>query len=56
MVLQRFVPHSIRRRLALAGSAALTLASLPATAEPAQVAQGSASDLGVMSIQPQGHR
>ena len=44
--------ESIRLSLAALGTAALSIASLPAvSAKPAQVAQGSASDLGVMSIQ-----
>ena len=44
--------QSIRLSLAALGTAALSIASLPAvSAKPAQVAQGSASDLGVMSIQ-----
>ena len=42
---------AIKRRLSIAGIAALALASVPAVAEPAKVAQGTASDLGVMSIQ-----
>ena len=45
--------HSIRLSLSLAGTAALTLASIPfctARADDAKVAQGSAKDLGVMSI------
>ena len=44
--------QSLRVSLAALGTAALSIASLPAvSAKPAQVAQGSASDLGVMSIQ-----
>ncbi|QNG28623.1 carbamoyl-phosphate synthase L chain [Synechococcus sp. LTW-R] len=44
--------QSLRLSLAALGTAALSIASLPAvSAKPAQVAQGSASDLGVMSIQ-----
>jgi hypothetical protein len=44
--------QSIRLSLAALGTAALSIASLPAvSAKPAQVAQGTASDLGVMSIQ-----
>jgi len=44
--------QSTRLTLAALGSAALSIASLPAvSAKPAQVAQGSAEDLGVMSIQ-----
>ena len=44
--------QSIRLSLSLTGAAALALASMPqVSAKPAQVAQGSASDLGVMSIQ-----
>ncbi len=47
--------HSIRRSLALAGTAALTLVSTPvaispAGAEEAKVAQGTAADLGVMEV------
>ena len=51
---------SFRKALSFTGAAALTLASIPqvnakpvaqVNAKPAQVAQGSASDLGVMSIQ-----
>ena len=42
--------HSIRRSLGWLGSAALALASIPAVAEPAKVAQGKATDLGVMSV------
>ena len=43
--------QSLRLSLAALGTAALSIASLPAlSARPAQVAQGSASDLGVMSI------
>jgi len=45
--------HSIRLSISLAGTAALTLASIPfgtARADDAKVAQGSAKDLGVMSI------
>jgi len=45
--------QSIRLSLSLAGTAALTLASIPfgtARADDAKVAQGSAKDLGVMSI------
>ena len=46
---------SIRRTLSLAGSAAFALASLPfglrsATAQEAKITQGTAADLGVMSI------
>jgi len=49
------VQHPIRLGLSLTGSAALTLASLPfaispAAAEPSKVAQGKATDLGVMSV------
>jgi len=44
--------QSLRVSLAVLGTAALSIASLPAvSAKPAQVAQGTASDLGVMSIQ-----
>ncbi|QVV68805.1 carbamoyl-phosphate synthase L chain [Synechococcus sp. LA31] len=43
--------QSIRRSLSLSGAAALALASIPqANAKPIEVAQGSADDLGVMSI------
>ena len=47
--------HSIQLGLSLTGSAALVLASLPfavrpAVAEPAKVAQGTAAELGVMSV------
>ena len=43
--------QSIRLSLAALSTAALSIASLPAvSAKPAQVAQGSASDLGVMGI------
>lgn len=47
--------HSIRRSLALAGTAALGLASTPlaispAGAEEAKVVQGTAADLGVMEV------
>ena len=43
--------QSIRRSLLLAGAAALAMASMPqVNAKPAEVAQGSADDLGVMSI------
>jgi len=45
------IQQSLRLSLAALGTAALSIASLPAvSAKPAQVAQGSASDLGVMSI------
>ena len=41
----------IRLSLSLTGAAALALASMPqVSAKPTQVAQGSAEDLGVMSI------
>jgi hypothetical protein len=41
----------MRRSLSLTGAAALAMASMPqASAKPAEVAQGSADDLGVMSI------
>jgi len=44
--------QSLRLWLAALGTAAVSIASLPAvSAKPAQLAQGSASDLGVMSIQ-----
>ena len=43
--------QSIRISLSMTGVAALALASIPqANAKPAVVAQGSAEDLGVMSI------
>ena len=42
--------HSIHRSLGWLGSAALALASVPAIAEPAKVAQGKAAELGVMSV------
>jgi len=43
--------QSIRLSLSLTGAAALALASMPqVSAKPAEVAQGSAEDLGVMSI------
>ena len=47
--------QSIRLSLSLAGTAALALASIPfgigsATAQEAKIAQGTAADLGVMSI------
>ena len=42
--------HSIRRNLGWLGTAALALASVPAIAEPAKVAQGKAAELGVMSV------
>jgi len=41
---------AIKRHLSIAGIAALALASLPAIAEPSKVAQGKATDLGVMSV------
>ena len=45
------VQQSIRLSLSLTGAAALALASIPqVNAKPAEVAQGSADDLGVMSI------
>jgi len=47
------MPQSLRLSLAALGTAALSIASLPmpaVSAKPAQVAQGSASDLGVMSL------
>ena len=44
--------QSIRLSLSLTGAAALALASIPqVNAKPVELAQGSASDLGVMSIQ-----
>jgi len=45
--------HSIRLSFSLAGTTALALASIPfgaASAEDTKVAQGTAADLGVMSI------
>ena len=43
--------QSIRKAISLTGAAAMALASIPqANAKPAVVAQGSAGDLGVMSI------
>ncbi len=42
--------HSIRLGLSLTGTAALALASIPAIAEPTKLAQGTAEDLGVMSV------
>ena len=40
-----------RRSLSLTGAAAVSLASIPqVNAKPVEVAQGSADDLGVMSI------
>jgi hypothetical protein len=44
------VQHFIRRSLGWLGTAAVAIASIPAVAEPAKVAQGKASDLGVMGI------
>jgi hypothetical protein len=44
------VQHSIRRSFVWLGTAALAMASIPAIAEPAKVAQGTAADLGVMSV------
>jgi hypothetical protein len=41
---------AIKRHLSIAGIAALALASVPAVAEPAKVAQGKAAELGVMSV------
>jgi hypothetical protein len=41
--------RSFGRDLSIAGTAVLALASAPAIAEPVKVAQGSATDLGVMS-------
>ena len=51
----RTVQHSIQLSLSLVGTAALVLASMPvavspAAAEPSKVAQGKATDLGVMSV------
>lgn len=40
----------ICRHFSIAGTAALAMASAPAIAEPAKVAQGTAADLGVMSV------
>ena len=42
--------RSIRRQLSIAGIAVLAVASAPAIAEPATVAQDKAGDLGVMSV------
>ena len=42
--------HSIRRSLGWLSTAALVLAAVPAVAEPSKVAQGKATDLGVMSV------
>jgi hypothetical protein len=44
------VQHSIRRTFGWPGTAALALASVPAVAEPAKVAQGKAAELGVKSV------
>ena len=45
------MPQSIRKALSLTGAAAFALASIPqVNAKPAEVAQGSADDIGVMSI------
>jgi hypothetical protein len=44
------VPYSIHHSLGWLGTAALALASIPAVAEPAKVAQGKAAELGVMSV------
>jgi len=44
------VKHSFRNSIAILGSAAVTLASLPAGAEPSKVAMGKATDLGVMQV------
>jgi hypothetical protein len=44
------VQHPLRRSLGWLGTAALALASIPAIAEPVKVAQGTAADLGVMSV------
>jgi len=41
---------AMKRHLSIAGIAALALASVPAVAEPSKVAQGKATDLGVMSV------
>lgn len=41
---------AIKRRLSVAGIAALALTSIPAVAEPTMVAQGKAEELGVMSV------
>lgn len=49
----QLMQHSIRRSIALAGTAALALASIPfgaARAEDAKVAPATAKDLGVMAI------
>ena len=42
--------RSICRHLSIAGSAVLALSSAPAIAEPTKVAQGKASELGVLSV------
>jgi hypothetical protein len=44
------VQHSIRRSFVWLGTAALAMASIPAIAEPAKVAQGKAAEPGVMSV------
>ena len=44
------VQHSIRRNLAISGTAAISLAVLPALAEPTKLAQGTAAGLGVMEL------
>jgi len=41
---------AIKRYLSIAGFTSLSLASVPAAAEPSKVAQGKATDLGVMSV------
>jgi hypothetical protein len=50
LIRKGIVQHSIRRSLAVAGTAALALAAVPGFAEPAKVAQGTAADLGVMEV------
>ena len=42
--------RSIRRHLSIAGTAVLVLASAPAIADSVKVAQGTAAELGVMSV------
>ena len=42
--------HSILRSHGWLGTAALALASVPAVAEPAKTAQGTAAELGVMGV------
>ena len=42
--------RSLRRHLSIAGTAVLALAAAPALAEPVKVSQGTAAELGVMSV------